>query len=363
MRGVPFRARISARSHWEVSKIMRGTRIIFLLCICSYLTVSTSLTSGAEKRDAVLVKILNDWKARQKIADTMLYEVRGHVFVPRDSYPRLKESQGVTPIDHSEYDESIELLLDFRNNRARRIYEGEGLFGTTRSYFPLYEVNLFDGKQYFNYRPHDKNTSDRWTPVKYQPELNLNGPRQVGAFIESPDFLILFGHGSIHSHHSPVTPQKILWPPVASLFSKQERVEYNGRECVLLQTEPFIFKGKYYYELIVDPARGGAVLKWSYYWRGQLYSDVKIEHELTEHGWLPARWTSISYNKPKPPITKTMYVKRRIFNPKIKDSDFKIETTPGMVVYDHKTNSIFIATGPGKPMIPLKEWKLKHPDN
>ncbi|WP_145177015.1 hypothetical protein [Gimesia aquarii] len=310
-----------------------------------------------------MTKMLSDWNARQKIADSMLYEIRGHVIVPRDSYLRIDENQGVTPIHDSEYNVSTELLLDFQNNRVRRTEESEVLCAPIRSFIPYYEVDLYDGTQYFNYQPIDKNTSDSWKPGKYQSELHLTGSRPYGMFFSHYiDILLLTGHGSIYTHNSPVTPQKLLRTSVTSHFFKQELVKYKGRQCILLQTMPSKLRGKGYYNIIVDPAHESAIVKWSSFYRDQLYSDIEIEHELTKQGWLPARWTETYYSKPKIPITKTMCVKRRVFNPKLKDSDFKIEITPGMVIYDRATNSEFISSGPGKPMIPLKEWKLKHPD-
>lgn len=342
---------------------MRYTRLTWILYTCCWLTHSTQLTSAAEKPDAVLAKILSDWKARQQIADSMRYEIEGHYVVPRDSYPRLDITPGPLPVKDAEFDVSIELLLDFHNQGSRRIEEGEVLCGPIQSFIPRYEVCLYDGREYSQYKPRDRNTSNRWTPDKYDTELYKVGKFPYVQFFRTVDLPVFFSHGSFLSPQFEPAGHKMLNLPEAAIFAEHETIEYEGRQCILLRTHPLFGRGRFHHEIYVDPARDSAVVRYDFFLEKRLFSSLKIEHEATEHGWLPARWTVTIFENPNVAIIRKLHVKHREFNPQIQEQDLKIELTPGMMIYDRPTKSRLVSAGPGKPMIPLKEWQQKHPDN
>src|SRR5579871_1879330 len=121
--------------------------------------------------------IMSALQKRQRAARSVYIKVEGEVLVPRgcfsDAFPGIAQEKGVAPPEDYNYRENISWLLDFENNRVRKETEEELYMDDKSAFVPRHSLEIYDGKQIKAFTPKNLNTSSKYTPSKYQPDLIL----------------------------------------------------------------------------------------------------------------------------------------------------------------------------------------------
>lgn len=284
--------------------------------------------------------ILNEWRASQGRVDNVAYRLEGETLIPARAL-RLPESNERHPAEDRLSPFSVELVLDFKGSRARRVARGSIFNLTTKDFVPDRFMELYDGALYRTVQLLDEMRDagaeiDEWTP-----ELYLAGPTLGHRFFRRLEWPLLFHHGIVPSDGSVrLTP--VLDP---AFFSIDGWIEHEGRPCAIVACSSPTLDRNSRLQLTVDPTRGCGIVRASISFGGVESFRVDIEHAERAGAWSPKRWTETSFFLDQAHevdrIDNVELVDVAV-NRSLDDELFAVTPTPGMVVSDRASGEEYV---------------------
>ncbi|GAF83223.1 unnamed protein product, partial [marine sediment metagenome] len=264
---------------------------------------------------------------------------------------------GDVPPEDYKYDFDITLILDFNENRVRREFNREIFYLSEARFIPDSEVDLFDGKLFQNYAPLAANTSSRYRPPKYQPELTLVGTKAPMMFFRTIDKPVFLALGIVPTSKTPLTPRKLKLALAESYFSFGGKSRYKDREVVVLT---YSRSAKMTCELWVDLSRDSSIVRVIHKGGSQETGRLEIAHQETKDGWYPKSWTWTTFDSQnRISSIDTVSVTEMAFGEMFDVAQFHVEPTPGMVVCDATRDVRYVQGKPGRPNIMVDSLKIK----
>jgi hypothetical protein len=303
---------------------------------------------AAPCRGDELADIIRDLETRRSALRSVKYVVEGTVLAPKGCYSAfdpiatgIAPSDGPIPSEDYSWPMAWTLYLDFQQNRVRKEEHSEMFSAGDRFFYPVFEVCLADGGRVQRYTPRDANTSDRWAPYEFDPDLSEHRESFFG-FFEFADEPLLWAHGRTGGQGRPRTDLRGTIREAIQSLEVRGRAEIDGIECIVLRTSPAARQGDYS-EFWLAPALDSALLRMSLIASGKELNRSDIEYRQAHGGWYPSGWTSI-YLHGDGSIMRSQDVRVVEFtpDPPLADVQFRIEPTPGMVVYDEARDARYL---------------------
>ncbi len=315
------------------------------------------VTAGdpTESDDAILNKVLADWRTRQNETKTIRYLIEGEIFWPKDRLDNVavpgielkKPTKDFTgPVN-------LELAFDFDKGLARK--ERTSHYPMQGEYFSRHEVRVFDGQRSNVYRT----KSEKETELLYL--ARHDHTRTPGAFLEGSDYPVLFAHGIIPNANAHIDAKQPRLPISRNLFWLVGKTIYEKRECLVIGTNKSIPpRANFAHEFVVDPSQGNSIVKWTMSCSDinagvlRVLYQVDIRYQQTKHGWLPKDWIANNFLQNNLNYSEKLKVIEFDVNSAFDAKTFQIELRPGMPVYDVQTNQDFRVGNDGKSLIPYR---------
>lgn len=311
----------------------------------------------------VLRRIFDDWAARRARFPRAVYEVEGTALVPSGRVRKDASGRAVGRRRESEFRVSCRAELDFERGLAR--YERHWpLLNPGGKPVMNWQATLFDGEQRTQLAPRDRNP---WVPenVIYT-DIWYRWPRNM-VFFSGCDPL-LYGHGLVRA---PVAPERLQTPDGPEGVNVARREEYEGRSCVVLQTNQFVkYKdvaptenpGPWMDEIWVDVERESAVLRRDRFAGGKLMLRIAVTYEETEAGWWPAAWVYDEHPGLAAATHTEVAVLSRETGSPLPPERFKIDPEPG-IVFNRDGKSLVIPAEGQEPIEAAEYWRRTHKRN
>lgn len=287
----------------------------------------------------VIDRVIADWAERQQRCHSLLCALEGTKTTVRGVFNGDTDlpasAKGDIPAADFSGELKIRWQIDFANNKVRKETKEHRFFSHLLQFAPTYQIALFDGKEIKVFAPRDKNTSDIYTPGKYQPDLWIQTPKHTVFVISAVDLPIFWHCGCLATGTVAPRPQKLRVQLNAEEFELIKTVTYQGRRHAVLKTNG----GKHDmpHEYWVDLERKGAISLAVAYIGSSVFKRTKVIHRETPLGWLPDSWTSetFSFDVPgKLTSTESVQVKEFVVNGELLASTFELRPESGMIVRD-----------------------------
>ena len=298
---------------------------------------------------AVLKEIYQDWSARRQKNKRIKYVAKGSTVIFKGAYNGHrtdfpKEMTTDFPPEDHHFKTEYTLLLDFEHNRVRKEVLGDIVIFPESRFRSVFEVALFDGKEFQRYRPRNRNTTADYTPPPHAVELYLERPEYRGVFT-APDQPFFYAHGCRPNLAAP--SGKLQGPFEDEPLHVHGRVVHQGRNHVVLQTGPRQNDLGSYDEYLVDTNRDSAVTRYTIFGNWRARRRVDIEYQHTSHGWLPSEMKTVTQGTLSTETIQTLKIDDIAVNPDFSADMFHVTPTEGMVVKDRVADRLFVAGPPG----------------
>jgi hypothetical protein len=257
----------------------------------------------------------------------------------------------IPPEDYT-FTQKITLSLDFEKNWVRKEIEEERLWLEDGKFYPVYEVRLYDGKDFQEYKPAKKNRIGGQPPQPYQVELDLQTERYSQFTFENSEYPLFFAHGVFPSGNATISPKLLRIPRDPGWFSYHGHAPSKDRECVILRTRAH--SNGAYSEYWIDPSQESGVVRWILYSKEHPTAAIDTSYRKTQAGWIPDKWTWVQFD----PTGNTRLTNRYELvnfepNAVLQKRDFHVERTPGMIVNDVTKDRVYQVGQPGQPDIDI----------
>lgn len=271
--------------------------------------------------------IFDDWKARLSRCKSVRYTLKGSG--GEKGTPPLPT--GVTPVptpkapDVFPFDYVV--VIDFIAKRYR-IERTELVASTSRkTWLPATGVGIWNGKEIQTLAPRLPEDRRPNKPDAYITHGNLRH-----SYIEPELWPVFAAHGIVGTGMTPLKPDRLPVTYEADEFSLRGSVRHDGRNCLLVRTEPPSASITLVDELWVDSGRQSAVVRHTDFSGKSPRYRFDIGYQQTPHGWLPQRWTHTLSLNDKLMWSKTFTVQSIEADVPISDETFMLPLQPGMRV-------------------------------
>lgn len=305
----------------------------WLLLVAGLLVVPAVQGQAPAEPNALLDKILQDWRTRQQRTKNVLYKTTGTTVFPKGRFtgdPDLPQSVRDETIPKEDHVAEVKYtwLIDFQNNRIRKESSNLGFSYKKQDFFPVFAVEAFDGQQHNVLSP--KPSGVDYSSIIW-PEFIIQ--RKDYSFLSTADYPVFLAHGvsllagqnSLKNLRVPINPKDYYY---------QGKGEIEGRECVVLRTP---LRVRCYDELWVDLQRDSAICRWILTCSGHTALHADVWHKESGGTWLPSRWKMTTYYPPssgKIEQSISLEVTDIILNQNLALKDFLVKPEAGMVVRD-----------------------------
>lgn len=313
----------------------------------------------AQDADPQVERVFADWKKRQTLAKSVLYRVRGERIEPKGSWPdQIGRPSGNLPAKDIVSTSRRSVLLDFSTSRYRLEKEEELYHPGTDKLYPYVQTRVFDGIHVKSYRPRERNTHPDSGVGPTDPELGIGKGDLTRLALESVNWPLFVGHGSVPSKHRPVLLTKLTVLPDPTLFYVHGRGVHQGRPSLVLRTHSR--PSGSYEEFWVDPARDSAIVRQLWYVTNKPCTDLDIAYDNPVHRWLPSKWTFTERDNGtgKTTLVERMRVEAVTLDPQVDNAAFQIQERPGMLVA-HITHEPPAAPGEFPPESKEQFYRIK----
>ncbi len=335
----------------------KQTRKSAILSIFAFLTAGQLMAThekspGKSDNEAIVAKILSDWKHRQDTTLGFRYVADGQGIIPKgkltgdpDLSPHIK---GEFPPEDLVYDENESWVMDFATNKSRHEWRTQFIMLPEGKLAPNYTVHAYDGNSDKIFTPRAENTGPTHVPPPAQADLS-EGSKESDRTL-SPSWLPLFlAHGMPPEDFPVVEHPRVKVAPTRFRF--HDRASFMGRDCVVLRTSPEP-KGGSVDELWVDVQRRSAVTKFIRYRSvNDIYLQFEIQYRQDGEEWWPESWTENVFRYKMLRESYRRRVTEYAINPASDANLFKFELKPGMVyAKDVNKGEIFKVGQDGKSL-------------
>jgi len=155
-------------------------------CLITVAAAVLSCGSATLFADEVIKPIVDAWQSRADEVHTVRFKAEATVLIPKGalgpmigssadsltgpiSYP-IDEGSIDYPLEDETYEDSVEGLIDFQNNKLRISTHYHAFDAELHQFIPQFKVEYFNGNRTVETRPRAENTSEKYTPYKYETE-------------------------------------------------------------------------------------------------------------------------------------------------------------------------------------------------
>jgi hypothetical protein len=325
------------RSWLRMSSVI-GLAVVVLSC-CSSLFAE----------DATIARIMDDWRARRKLASRVEYRVKGMLtFLPGYANEDIDDLGVGEPraagenIPATAYKAPVEgrVLLDFQQSRLRKESEQDYFLVATRDFKRSFEAWLYDGKQFQIYRPRDRSSY----AGKFGVDLVWNTDTAGQTFFEPADYPFLFGHGIVN-----VGDVTKVGPNQPELDMRQHRVVgtvvIDGCEAQVIRSPAS--RNGWFEEYAIDLERQSAIVRWKRARADDLGNTLDVKYGQTARGWFPTSWSYLHHDGLEPQLIEEIGVESIVFDPVFEASEFHVAERPNMTVEDRRNGSSYMVCEDG----------------
>jgi hypothetical protein len=328
------------------------------------LTVTCLTPARVSASEDEVNAVLAAWKKKADAVTSLRYRAEGEAFCPKgrfnDSPGRLPGAKGDLPAEDHTYPVSALWLLQLEKNWVRKEVASERFYESVERFAPTFQVQLFDDSETQVYEPRDQNTSARYTPGKYQPDLLLQTKQFSNVFLGYQEMAIFLAHGIVATGDWIPTPKQLKRPPPPGTFHTQGKVILGGREHLVLRTDART-RNAIVDEYCVDCARGSVIARWSRYVQGVLRRRTDIRYKEGRGGWELEGWKVTIHEGGKVDLSESLRVVEREVNPVLHQEDFSIKPAAGMVVLNVPADRQYLLDSEGREHLIVDGHLLSEP--
>jgi hypothetical protein len=310
--------------------------------------LSTKTVFAAQDK---LQAVLDDWTRRQQMMVGVRFVYEGDYLVSKGSltgHPAFDEGvQGEIPPEDYTYKRRVVLLLDFERNRVRKEIREERPWGGDGRFYPVFQVQLYDGNSFQEYSPAPENRIGGRPPDRFQVELQLQTDHYSGFVLENSDFPLLFAHGSFPSNKAGISPKLLRTPIESGWYRFHGEASIEDQPCTILRTQTT--ESGAFADYWIDTGKQSAVARWIAYSKGKPTITVDISHQRAGESWVPKTWELSQIDSTGKLLHTTAYqLKELDANPKFDTNDFHMDRVPGMIVNDAATGRVYRVANSGE---------------
>jgi hypothetical protein len=320
-------------------------------------------------RSAIKV-ILAHWERRRARYRNAEWNLVGTEIVSQGYYssePSMRELlpaglEGVVPAQDRRSPLSIELTLDFQGRRGRRGFARETFYIDAAQFIPDVEIDLYDGREYVNLAPREKNTSASYRPSRYQPDVTFRGASPVNA--RTVDLPVLMYHGRFPTFKGASGAEEYAAPAVDDVLSIHES-KLDGDSIAVLEFNRGAAESPSILEMWLSADKDLAPVRLVFRagTSPQQAAVMEIVHRDIDGDWRPEQWTLRHYAADgSTEKMETLRVESVAFDQRFCDALFQANVQPGMVVNDMRSDEEYVKGKPGEPDVPVKTLKERNGD-
>lgn len=297
------------------------------ILVACFMFLPEIVSAQEPKSNATIDKIYRDWEARWESIGMADYRVHGSELIPKGS--RSREGK-ILPTEDIEREEGFRFVLDLRLQRHRlEPYSDVINFETGILEEKRYSIVVFNGSEVkWFVPPKDEDHDD----VVGKAGIIEGNMRAQG--FQQEYWPLFFGHGSVPAFSIVhALPGRYHVTPDREDVEIRGTARWKGRPCVLLRRLPTKIGVETYDEYWIDTSRNSAIVRSTSHANGKVITDIQIQYEETDYGWMPKNWTLGRYTRGGETIMfKRMNIQSRKFNPKLSDDVFEINFPRGTPV-------------------------------
>jgi hypothetical protein len=298
--------------------------------------------------------MLSDWRERHVAMRTVRCVVTGSSTAFKGSLSNGRALQMVTgltgefPTDDRRTVISRTYLIDRPAGFHRKEEDRDVFHGNHGKFYRQYQVNLFDGEKLQTWRP--KGRTD-WRDIprpELETELHLDPLKDLPSFYlasDAPFFLA-------HAWFLEVAAQQygiVLKPSPADRqeFTIGKPGVLDGKEVQVVYVDPPAGGGDTRLELWVDAGMDSAIRRCVELRAGSPVRQTNLRYTEVNGRYQISAWDWVSFGaNGAPNSAEEMEVVEYQQNGDLEPSYFRIEPTPGMVVFDGSTGEHYLVESP-----------------
>jgi len=288
-------------------------------------------TAAAETE--IVARILKDWKDSQDAMRSVRYVTVGTMTIPKGTHTGKPGNPpgAVSPPEDVVYEVRRNWLIDFEHGLVRRESWDQVWLGTKQEFFPMFNITVFDGEVVKKYRPQKENTSELHKPTDDMAEMFVADKGDMADLRGLDDKPVYYAHGMVAFAEGQSTSLKAsLDPKLLSVAAEEASWRGDDPETVALEMR-FPDAGVEF-RFRMDPRLQSRVTYAALLRDEKLSSEMNVEYQETDFGWLIKRWDVNMYQGGKPYAFQTLEVTDFLVNPEVDDSQFQLEPRPGSVM-------------------------------
>ncbi len=287
-------------------------------------------------------QIFADWRDRASRINSITLVAKGTGLLVRGYYNRfrsmsdkLSEDDDFPESDHT-YPVELELRVDYERSLLWKTKREDNLFLDDAQLVSQTITRVFDGENCVRVTPKSGNPHWQWgeqlpnvdNEIVYLPKQDLI------TFIVRSDYPWLFGLGVLPTSGKAITPDGFDEGLDSTNFSVHGTGEIDGREQVVLRSQPVSTSPGHFYEYYVDVDRQSAISRWVRYMGGVPSEQYNMTLEYNGQLWLPSQWKWMAFVDGRVAQQETMTVVSLELNPSFEKSMFMVTPVPGSIVGD-----------------------------